>query len=411
MDKIDQKIIRRLSEQSKISSGVVATLCANEHADALVRVRNPLHFGYIERNFNVCGLYPFIRSVAIKCDLKDAVRLERMQEVEYVSAQSKVLALSDNIDNPTSQNADFQNSFTSDTGGSTHHNIHGSVNGDGAVNQDFHVASSGLFSPIPTFDESLDGSGVTLCVMDTGVSPHLDLSVPRERIVYFVDMIGGQSEPYDDNGHGTFVAGVAAGNGNTSAKSVSGVAPRANIVGVKVIDKSGESGTFKILDGMQWLFDNFRRYDIRVVCMSFGADPLEYADPLKIGVEMLSRSGLIVVCASGNSGKDSLKSPSISSEVISVGAVDKNMNVAAFSSRGYYGSAYRPDVYAQGVDMLGIQVGGTYSKMTGTSVSAPYVAGACCLLCQKYRKLTPYQAKLGVLNRSILKNEVRILRL
>lgn len=412
MDKIDQKIIRRLSEQSKISSGVVATLCANEHADALVRVRNPLHFGYIERNFNVCGLYPFIRSVSIKCDLKDAVRLERMQEVEYVSAQSKVLALGGDIDNPTSQNANFQNKSAIDTGDESHNDSRNNESGDNlADKRDFHVENSGLFSPIPTFDDSLDGSGVTLCVMDTGVSPHLDLSVPRERIVHFVDMIGEQLEPYDDNGHGTFVAGVAAGNGNTSAKSVMGVAPRANIVGVKVIDKSGESGTFKILDGMQWLFDNFRRYDIRVVCMSFGADPLEYADPLKIGVEMLSRSGLIVVCASGNSGKDSLKSPSISSEVISVGAVDKNMNVAAFSSRGYYGSAYRPDVYAQGVDALGIQVGGTYSKMTGTSVSAPYVAGACCLLCQKYRKLTPYQAKLGVLNRSILKNEVRILSL
>lgn len=412
MDKIDQKIIRRLSEQSKISSGVVATLCANEHADALVRVRNPLHLGYIERNFNVCGLYPFIRSVAIKCDLKDAVRLERMQEVEYVSAQSKVLALGGDIGNPTSRTANFQNNTAIDTGDRTHNDSRNNESGENTADKrDFHVENSGLFSPIPTFDDSLDGSGVTLCVMDTGVSAHLDLSVPRERIVHFVDMIGEQSEPYDDNGHGTFVAGVAAGNGNTSAKSVMGVAPRANIVGVKVIDKSGESGTFKILDGMQWLFDNFRRYDIRVVCMSFGADPLEYADPLKIGVEMLSRSGLIVVCASGNSGKDSLKSPSISSEVISVGAVDKNMNVAAFSSRGYYGSAYRPDVYALGVDALGIQVGGTYSKMTGTSVSAPYVAGACCLLCQKYRKLTPYQAKLGVLNRSILKNEVRILNL
>lgn len=412
MDKIDKKIIRRLSEQSKISSGIVATLCANEHADALVRVRNPLHLGYIERNFNVCGLYPFIRSVAIKCDLKDAVRLERMQEVEYVSAQSKVFALGGDIGNPTSRTANFQNNTAIDTGDRTHNDSRNNESGENpADKRDFHVENSGLFSPIPTFDDSLDGSGVTLCVMDTGVSAHLDLSVPRERIVHFVDMIGEQSEPYDDNGHGTFVAGVAAGNGNTSAKSVMGVAPRANIVGVKVIDKSGESGTFKILDGMQWLFDNFRRYDIRVVCMSFGADPLEYADPLKIGVEMLSRSGLIVVCASGNSGKDSLKSPSISSEVISVGAVDKNMNVAAFSSRGYYGSAYRPDVYAQGVDALGIQVGGTYSKMTGTSVSAPYVAGACCLLCQKYRKLTPYQAKLGVLNRSILKNEVRILNL
>lgn len=406
MDKIDKNIISRLSAQSKISGGVVTTLCENESADALVRVRNPLHLGYIERNFDVCGLYPFIRSVAIKCSLKDAVKLERMQEVEYVSAQSKVLALSDdeekhvlndgkiNQNHKGENNSDFDNLTTQND-----------------VYERRNVSNNGLFSPVPTFDESLDGSGVTLCVMDTGVSPHLDLSVPRERIVHFVDMINESAEPYDDNGHGTFVAGVAAGNGNASARKTAGVAPKANIVGVKVIDDSGESGTFKILDGMQWLFDNFRRYDVRVVCMSFGAEPLEYADPLKIGVEMLARSGLIVVCASGNSGAGSLKSPAISTEVISVGAVDKNLNVASFSSRGYYGGAYRPDVYSQGVDVAGIQVGGTYGKMSGTSVSAPYVAGACCLLCQKYRKLTPYQAKIGVLNRAILKNDIRILQL
>lgn len=406
MDKIDKNIISRLSARSKISSAVVTTLCENESADALVRVRNPLHLGYIERNFDVCGLYPFIRSVAIKCSLKDAVKLERMQEVEYVSAQSKVLALSDdeekhalndgkiNQNNKGENNSDFDNLTTQND-----------------VYERRNVSNNGLFSPVPTFDESLDGSGVTLCVMDTGVSPHLDLSVPRERIVHFVDMINESAEPYDDNGHGTFVAGVAAGNGNASARKTAGVAPKANIVGVKVIDDSGESGTFKILDGMQWLFDNFRRYDVRVVCMSFGAEPLEYADPLKIGVEMLARSGLIVVCASGNSGAGSLKSPAISTEVISVGAVDKNLNVASFSSRGYYGGAYRPDVYSQGVDVAGIQVGGTYGKMSGTSVSAPYVAGACCLLCQKYRKLTPYQAKIGILNRAILKNDIRILQL
>lgn len=406
MDKIDKNIISRLSARSKISGGVVTTLCENESADALVRVRNPLHLGYIERNFDVCGLYPFIRSVAIKCSLKDAVKLERMQEVEYVSAQSKVLALSDdeekhalndgkiNQNHKGENNSDFDNLTTQND-----------------VYERRNVSNNGLFSPVPTFDESLDGSGVTLCVMDTGVSPHLDLSVPRERIVHFVDMINESAEPYDDNGHGTFVAGVAAGNGNASARKTAGVAPKANIVGVKVIDDSGESGTFKILDGMQWLFDNFRRYDVRVVCMSFGAEPLEYADPLKIGVEMLARSGLIVVCASGNSGAGSLKSPAISTEVISVGAVDKNLNVASFSSRGYYGGAYRPDVYSQGVDVAGIQVGGTYGKMSGTSVSAPYVAGACCLLCQKYRKLTPYQAKIGILNRAILKKDIRILQL
>lgn len=406
MDKIDKNIISRLSAQSKISGGVVSTLCENESADALVRVRNPLHLGYIERNFDVCGLYPFIRTVAIKCSLKDAVKLERMQEVEYVTAQSKVLALSDDEEkhalNDGKVNQNHKGENNSDFDNLTPQND---------VYERRNVSNNGLFSPVPMFDESLDGSGVTLCVMDTGVSPHLDLSVPRERIVHFVDMINESDEPYDDNGHGTFVAGVAAGNGNVSARKTAGVAPKANIVGVKVIDDSGESGTFKILDGMQWLFDNFRRYDIRVVCMSFGAEPLEYADPLKIGVEMLARSGLIVVCASGNSGIGSLKSPAISTEVISVGAVDKNLNVASFSSRGYYGGAYRPDVYSQGVDVAGIQVGGTYGKMSGTSVSAPYVAGACCLLCQKYRKLTPYQAKIGILNRAIFENDIRILQL
>ena len=140
MDKIDQKIIRRLSEQSKISSGIVATLCANEHADALVRVRNPLHLGYIERNFNVCGLYPFIRSVAIKCDLKDAVRLERMQEVEYVSAQSKVFALGGDIGNPTSQNANFQNNTAIDTCDESHNDSRNNESGENLADQrNFHV--------------------------------------------------------------------------------------------------------------------------------------------------------------------------------------------------------------------------------------------------------------------------------
>ncbi|MDE6060776.1 MAG: S8 family serine peptidase, partial [Clostridia bacterium] len=257
----------------------------------------------------------------------------------------------------------------------------------------------------------LDGKGVTMCVMDTGVSLHSDLSIPRERIVHFVDMIGGETQPYDDNGHGTFVAGVACGNGTLSGGRIMGVAPRANVVGLKVIGESGESGTFKILDGMQWLFDNFRQYGIRVVCMSFGAEPQSYADPLKLGAEMLARSGLIVVAASGNSGENSLKSPAISSEVIAVGAVDSADKVARFTSRGTYQGVERPDVFADGVDVKGLNAGGTYSTMSGTSASAPYVAGACCLLCQKYRNLTPRQAKNAILNSSALIGGNRVFRL
>lgn len=379
MDKIDAKIITALRQNAKIDNGLVGVLeNKEEKIDALVRVRNPLQLGLLEHNFDVIKSYPFIRSVGIKCGLNEAIRLERMQEVEYVSAQSTVFALSDLNEN---------------------------------INKKAY--SNGMFSqyPVAKFSKELTGEGVTLCVMDTGINPHCDLSVPKNRIVHFEDMVGGEDMPYDDNGHGTFVAGVACGDGLTSAREVVGVAPRANVLGIKVIGDKGESGTFKILDGMQWLFDNFRQYGVKVVCMSFGAEPLSYADPLKIGVEMLSRSGLIVVAAAGNSGENSLKSPAISNEIIAVGAVDKEDRIAEFSSRGVYQGAKRPDVYADGIKVKGIKAGGSYTYMSGTSVAAPYVAGACCLLCEKYKNITPYQAKQAVLRHSLTIDGVRVFRI
>ena len=101
------------------------------------------------------------------------------------------------------------------------------------------------------------------CVLDTGVAPHLDISVPRDRIKEFHDFVGEGEHPYDDNGHGTFVAGVAAGGGVLSAGRVRGVAPEAEIVALKVIGASGETGAFTILEGMQdGSFHHTRRYAV-----------------------------------------------------------------------------------------------------------------------------------------------------
>ncbi len=420
MDKIDAKIVAALRQNAKIDNGLVGVLeNKEEKIDALVRVRNPLQLGLLERNFDVIKSYPFIRSVGIKCGLGEAIRLERMQEVEYVSAQSTVFALSDFDEKNGKYDGNVGNCNKCDNGrnsrsvgnvGNREKYINGG-NNEKVINNE-KAYSNGMFSqyPIAKFSKELTGEGVTLCVMDTGINPHCDLSVPRNRIVHFEDMVGGEVKPYDDNGHGTFVAGVACGDGFTSAREVVGVAPKANVLGIKVIGDKGESGTFKILDGMQWLFDNFRQYGVKVVCMSFGAEPLSYADPLKIGVEMLSRSGLIVVAAAGNSGENSLKSPAISNEIIAVGAVDKEDRIAEFSSRGVYQGAKRPDVYADGIKVKGIKAGGSYTYMSGTSVAAPYVAGACCLLCEKYRNLTPYQAKQAVLYHSSVVGDALIFR-
>lgn len=361
MDKIDEKLLSRL--KSKLSSGIVKTLECSETVDGLVRVRNPLQLSAIDRHFEVIRTYPFIRTVGIRLKMKDLATLERMGEVEYVASESRAFTLAETVD--FSEVSEANNLLSVEN------------------------------------HKKLTGEGVTLCVMDTGVAIHSDLSVPKERIVHFEDFISGETEPYDDNGHGTFVASVAAGNGTLSGGRIKGVAPKANIIGVKVIEESGESGAFKILDGMQWLFDNFRLYDVKVVCMSFGAEPQEHYDPLRAGAEMLARSGLVVVAASGNSGVGNLKSPAVSREVIAVGAVNSSNSVASFTSRGTFEGVSRPDVYADGVDVKGAKVNGTYSKMSGTSASAPYVAGACCLICEANRGIAPDMVKRIIINNSV----------
>ncbi len=359
---------------SKLDAGLVKTLRSDGNACAVVRVRSVWQLGMLARHFDVAARFPFINSVGVRLTQSDAERLVAMQEVVSVSGQSRVRALDDAAHGTTlSESA----GYAADTLG---------VRG-------------------------LTGRGVRLAVLDTGVSPHLDLSVPKERIVTFRDFTGEGEFPYDDNGHGTFVAGVAAGGGTLSAGSVRGVAPEAEIVAVKVIGASGETGAFTILEGMQWLFDNCEKLGVKVACMSFGADPLPSADPLKLGAEMLSRKGVTVVCASGNSGAGSLKSPGVSREVISVGAVDEDMKVAPFTSSGIYQGVYRPDVCAPGVAVRGVDAGGTYAVMSGTSVAAPYVAGACCLLHERYAALTPRDAKRMIVASSRVLDGARVFKL
>lgn len=378
----------------KIDGNLVNALCIEDRTTAIVRVSNPWQMNYIARNFDVVAAFPFIRSLGIRCNRAEVVRLAGMREVESVSAQGRVCALND--------------SFTKNNGLDCGKRRISVLTDDATAKGDGANADAGFAEVFSLHGGGLTGAGVGLCIMDTGISPHSDFSIPRDRIKVFKDFVGGSEYPYDDNGHGTFVSGVAAGNGCLSATKIKGIAPCADLVGVKVIGASGETGTFKILEGMQWLFDNASKFGVKVVCMSFGADPLASADPLKAGAEMLARSGLTVVCAAGNSGAGGLKSPGISPEVITVGAVNEDLKVASFSSSGVYQGNYRPDVYAVGVHVRGVEAGGTYSTMSGTSVSAPYVAGACCLLHQKYARLTPREAKRMIIAASREVGGVRV---
>ncbi len=235
------------------------------------------------------------------------------------------------------------------------------------------------------------GQCQTICFIDTGIFPHFDFVFPKNRLVKFVDLVNKKTAPYDDNGHGTFVAGICSGNGIISDNN-KGVAPLANIIMLKALGSNGDSNSNVILDAMQWVWENHKAYNISVVCMSFGADVLDKLDPLSQGAEALWKAGITVVCAAGNSGpkENSIKSPGNNPYVITVGALDMSlMRVADFSSRGPTIQGHKPDLLCPAVNVVSCNHKGLpYTQMSGTSVATPIVAGVCAIIKQKYPHFT-----------------------
>ena len=255
-------------------------------------------------------------------------------------------------------------------------------------------------------NSEFNGEGQTVAIIDTGINPHLDFMLGSNRIVKFCDFINHLDMPYDDNGHGTYVAGVLAGSGKVSGGKFSGIAPRANIVSLKALNEKGEANAVTILDAMQWIFDNHKQYNITTVCMSFGSEPLGSFDPIMKGAEKLWQDGLTVVCAAGNSGPSfqTIKSPGVSRKIITVGGLDdkrnefgeyeySNFEVAEFSSRGPANNRIKPDVIAPSVNITSCSYMGGYTAMSGTSVATPMVAGLAVILKERYPSATPEQIK------------------
>ena len=137
--------------------------------------------------------------------------------------------------------------------------------------------------------EKYQGEGQTIAIIDTGIYPHIDFVLGDNRILHFEDMVNGKLSPYDDNGHGTMVAGVSAGGGGNSMFKYSGIAPKAKIISVKSMNSDGAGSSMDILRGMQWVYDNRRKYNINVVCMSLGAESMGDIDPLMQGAEVLTK--------------------------------------------------------------------------------------------------------------------------
>ena len=170
-----------------------------------------------------------------------------------------------------------------------------------------------------------DGAGVTVAVLDTGIDKNSDFA---GRLVGGVDL-SGEGNPFQDSyGHGTFVAGLIAGDGASSGGKYAGEAPGASLVSVKVAGATGSTDLATVLNGIQWTITNQARFHIRVLNLSLGVlpDGTTATNPLDRAVEAAWHAGIAVVVSTGNDGptKGSILSPGDDPLVITAGAFDDN---------------------------------------------------------------------------------------
>lgn len=259
----------------------------------------------------------------------------------------------------------------------------------------------------------IDGHGVTTVVLDTGISPHPDL---KGRIVAFGDMLYGKKRMYDDNSHGTHVAGIIAGSGGLSSGLYAGIAPASQIVAVKVLDQKGEGKIRFLIEGIKAILRNRDKWQIRIVNISIGTLPHQGDEEemeLMRWVDRLWDEGLVVVTAAGNFGPRSgtVTIPGISKKVITVGASDDGNQKDRYGKVGtnYSGRGptsecvCKPDLVAPGSYIRSCNGFSqkknqkAYSVKSGTSMSAPVVSGAVALLLSKYPDMKNVEVKLRLL--------------
>ncbi len=277
-------------------------------------------------------------------------------------------------------------------------------------------------------DPSLQGEGITVAVVDSGISNHGDFSSDAaSRLIGSVNFSSVSYNADDENGHGTHVAGIIASNGSLSSGAHMGVAPEVNLLNVKVSNADGMSYTSDLINALQWIYDNQDAYNIRVVNLSLNSSVPEpyHLSPLDAAVEILWFNGIVVVVSAGNNGNGTLPvdifPPANDPFVITVGAADdfgtagiSDDVVAHFSAFGTTEDGFtKPEIVAPGrfiVSALSSPaarlnqghpkhfVAPQYFRMSGTSMAAPMVAGAAALLLQDQPHLTPDQVKYRLLS-------------
>lgn len=288
------------------------------------------------------------------------------------------------------------------------------------------------------WNAGFQGQGVTVAVVDSGINGSLnDFNTkwyswwPTSRIVAhesFGELFNALTystqpeETEDQFGHGTHVAGIIGGNGASSWGLYMGVAPKVNLVNLRVANRQGMAYEADMVDALQWIYDHRDEHNIRVVNVSINsATPQSYhTSPLDAALEILWFDGIVVVASAGNNGAGSdngiLYPPANDPFVITVGAADDKGNwypwddiICPFSAYGTTESGFaKPELVAPGAHIISLLsspsntmatehpeaiVDGSFLQLSGTSMAAAVTSGAVALLLQAHPDLNPDQVK------------------
>ena len=271
------------------------------------------------------------------------------------------------------------------------------------------------------WDYGYTGEGISIAIIDTGIDPlHVGLNdfdddptTNDPKVVAFYDALddsgddgSGETEPYDDQGHGSHCAGISAGTGavdenpmgGDDSKPYRGVAPDAWLVGVKVLDSGGSGSFAEVMRGMEWTIDNKIKYNIRAASMSLGGVWLveltqEQEERITHLANEMVAAGISLMIAAGNSaGYGTIGTPGAAKDVITVGATEDSKDLAVYSSKGpTHEGQIKPNVAAIGSAVMSVEAnsGNGYASYSGTSMATPMVAGMAVLLLQANPDLQP----------------------
>ena len=248
------------------------------------------------------------------------------------------------------------------------------------------------------YRDGYTGKEIRIALLDTGTASLTGLG---NRIIYFKDYINGRKITYDDNGHGTHIAGILCGGLDADGQLI-GMAPLAELLVFKILDKNGNGSTQKAIQALEWIERNHKKYDVRILNFSMGY--LSNANPnlQKVLIDKLENlwdEGVIVVTAAGNNGpkENSITVPGVSRKVITVGSSDDvYVTSKSYSGRGPTECCIvKPEILAPGTSIrsYGLKEGEFVVK-SGTSMSVPIVCGALALALQKNPELSPPEIKM-----------------